>query len=351
MTDRDKQPRKSNIHPSLRGFIKETSRDAGFRKAARFLMLLSKEEAARVLSHMSPKEVEGISKEIARTQNIDQSEASKILEEFGYIRQTKDLIAKGGIEKAREMLVGSIGTEKAEEILAKVMKEMAPQPFSFLADIDYHQTAALLKEESPPVIALILAHLDPKLAARILSFLTPETQKEVVPRIARMSKVDPEVIRRTEETLWKKLREQGTAATVDVGGKSALTEILRYMDPAHEQAILGELEPNLANEIKKSLFTADVILQIPGKDLQAALRDYGDKEIALMLKGLDDPIKDRILSNVSERRRATLRLELDALGPTLKSKVDAARDDFLGYLQLLEQKGEIVILREREQFV
>jgi hypothetical protein len=34
-----------------------------------------------------------------------------------------------------------------------------------------------------------------------------------------------------------------------------------------------------------------------------------------------------------------------------KREARAALDDFLGYLQLLEQKGEITILREREQFV
>ena len=90
--------------PSIRGFIKETSRDAGYRKAAQFLMLLGKDEAARVLRHMSAEEVEGITREIARTQHIEEKEASKVLEEFGFIRETKDLIAQGGIEKAQEML-------------------------------------------------------------------------------------------------------------------------------------------------------------------------------------------------------------------------------------------------------
>jgi len=34
-----------------------------------------------------------------------------------------------------------------------------------------------------------------------------------------------------------------------------------------------------------------------------------------------------------------------------KSEVDAGLQEFLEYLQLLEQKGEISILREREEFV
>jgi flagellar motor switch protein FliG len=337
--------------PSVRGFIKETSRDTGYRKAAQFLMLLGKDEAARVLRHMSAEEVEGITLEIARTQHIEEKEASKILEEFGYIRETKDLIAQGGIEKAQEMLTASIGAEKAETILAKVRKDMAPPPFTFLQDIDIHQAITLLKEESVPVAALILAHLEPKLAARILQALSPEVQHEVVPRIAKMQHVDAEVIRKAEEVLRSKVREQGQPVNEEVDGKAALTEILRFMDPGKEQAILADLEPNMANQIRKNLYTMDVVFQLPDKNLQKVMRDYADKELALVMKGVEEQVRQRLLSSISERRRELIRLEGDALGQVRKSEVDRAIQDLLEYIQLLEQKGDIVILREREKFV
>jgi flagellar motor switch protein FliG len=228
---------------------------------------------------------------------------------------------------------------------------MAPPPFSFLRDVDVHQAISLLREESPPVLALILSQLEPKLAARILSSFPPETQRAVVPRIARMAKIDPEVIRRAEETLKSKVRTAGKVVTQEVDGKAALTEILRYMDPQKEQEILGGLEPNVANEIRKSLFTADVVFQIPDKHLQAALRDYADREIALLLEAVGDAHRARIQASLSERRRESIRFERDAAAPVGKREAQAALDDFLGYLQLLEQKGEITILREREQFV
>jgi len=337
--------------PSIRGFIKETSRDTGYRKAAQFLMLVGKDEAVRVLRHMSPEEIEGITREIARTQKIEEKEASKILEEFGYIRETKDLIASGGIEKAQEMLVASVGPEKAEKILAKVRKDMAPPPFSFLQDVDAHQSISLVREESPPVIALIMAHLEPKLAARILLALPPEQQREVVGRVAKMGKVDLEVIRTAEETLRKKIRNQGEVVTEELDGKAALTEILRYMDPGKEQAILEGLEPNTANEIRKKLYTIDVVFQIPDKELQRVLRDYADRDVALIFKGTEEGPRQRILGAVSERRRDFIRLEAEGMGAVLRSEVNAAIEDFLAYIQVLEQKGEIAILRERDEYV
>jgi len=343
--------RKTGLDPSIRGFIKETGRDAGYRKAARFLMLLGREEASRVLKHMAPEEIEGITKEIARTENIEEREASKILEEFGYIKETKSLIAQGGIEKAQEMLSASLGPEKAEKVLAKVRKEMAPPPFSFLQEIDVHQAISLVREESVPVASLILAHLEPKLAARILQALAPEAQKEIVPRIARMRKIDPEVVRRAEETLRSKVHDQSTAVTQEIDGKAALTEILRFMDPGSEQAILQTLEPNVSNEIKKKLYTIDIVFQIPDKDLQKVLRDHSDREIAMLTKGVEEKARLRILASLSERRRDLVRLESEALGAVRKSEAERTLQDFLEYVQLLEQKGEITILREREEFV
>ncbi len=348
---KEQKAAKGKLDPSLRGFIKETSRDAGYRKAAQFLMLLGKDEAARVLKHMSTEEVEGITREIARTQRIDQKDASKIMEEFGYIRETKDLIASGGIEKAQEMLEASVGAEKAKEILDRVRKDMAPPPFSFLQDIDIHQAIALLREESVPVASLILAHLEPKLAARILQAMSPEAQREIVPRIAKTLTVDADVIRATEEALRGKVRKVAAAVTEELNGASALTEILRYMDPAREQAILSELEPNTANQIRKMLYTIDVVFQLPDKDLQKVMRDYADRELALVIKGAEEKTRQRLLSAVSDRRRELIRLEEEAIGAIRKSDLDRAQQDFLEYIQLLEQKGEIVVLREREEFV
>ena len=121
---------------------------------------------------------------------------------------------------------------------------------------------SLVKEESVPVAALIIAHLEPKLAARILQALSPEAQREIVPRIAKLQKVDIEVIRRAEKTLRSKVRDIGAPVTEDVDGTATLTEILRYMDPAAEQAILADLEPNTAQQVRKVHFKSGNVARV-----------------------------------------------------------------------------------------
>lgn len=343
---------KHPIDRRTEAFLKETRRDTGYRKAAEFLMVLGKDEAARVLKHMSQKEIEGITREIARIEKIGQKDAAKILEEFGFIRETRDLLAQGGVEKAREMLVASVGEEKAEEILARVKKEMAPPPFTFLKDVDPQRVGVLLADESPFVIAAVLPHLPPRTAGKVLSALDPEVQKATAGRIARMDRMAPEALQKTEEVLLKKLQGMGTeAATEAIDGRGRLTEILRHMDPAHERSILEDLEPNTAEEIRKKLLTVDAIARIPERDLQGILRDYADREIAILTKGLEEPLAERLLANVSERRREFIRLETGALPGLPRAEVDRAIDDFLSLLRIEEQSGRISIPRADEPMI
>ncbi len=333
---------------------KDAIRDSGYKKAAQFLILLGKEEAAKVLQHMTEKEVKGITREIAQIKQIDEKEAKKILEEFGYLVTTKDLIARGGLDKAKEMLVKAFGEEKGNELFKKIEMKTMPHPFSFLMDLDSEQVKLLLKDESAAVISVILPHLDPRLGSQILSSFDMEKQKEIVRRVSRMEKIDPEVLRRIEEALKKKILTQGEIVTEEVNGKESLAEILKYMDHSQGKKILSELQtedPEIAKEIEKRLFTLDVVNNIKDKDLQRILRDYNERELALIIKGSEDSIREKILANISHRMREMVKDELETMGAVKKSEVDKTIDDFLNYIKLEEARGAITIFHERDELI
>lgn len=329
-------------------------KDKGFKKAARFLMLLGKDEAARVLKHLSEEEVTGISRQIAILEKMSTGEASRILEDFGYLLKTRDLVARGGIVKAKEILKEAFGEEKAGVIIEKILERTAPHPFAFLMDLDIEQVKLLLKNESAPVIAVILPHLSPERAGQILSALPAEMRQNVVRRIARLEKIDPEVLRRAEGTLKEKIRAQGQIVTREIDGKSVLVEILKNMDSASEELILDKLkiyDQNLALEIEKKLFTMDILLKLRDRDLQAVLRDYSDTELALIVKGLDDTLKERIVQNMSPRRWEIIREEAQAQGAVFRSEIDKAIQEFLDYIRLQKEKGEISIVEDQDRIV
>ena len=68
----------------LEGLLK-AQKGGGSRKAAKLLLLLGKDQAAEVIRHLPPEDLEGISAEIARIRQIEKVEAQKLLEEFGTV--------------------------------------------------------------------------------------------------------------------------------------------------------------------------------------------------------------------------------------------------------------------------
>jgi flagellar motor switch protein FliG len=333
---------------------RDRERDKGYRKAAEFLMLLGKDDASRVLQHLTEEEITGVMREIAQIERIDADQAHKVLEEFGYLMKTRDLVARGGFEAARSILVAAFGDEKGTAVLEKIRERTIPHPFAFLMDLEFEQLLLLLKDESPPVLAMILPHLEPSLAARVVASLPRESQVFVARRIASIEKIDPEVLRRSEETLRDKIRLQGTIVTQEIDGKAALASILSHMDLSREEELVESLEredSSLAEEIRKRLFGIELVLRIRDQELQAVLRDYADHELALILKGVPAEVREKLLANVSARRRSIIEDETSLLGPVRRSDLNKAIGEFLDYLRNEAEQGNITLARGDDELV
>jgi flagellar motor switch protein FliG len=334
--------------------IKDNLRDKGYSKAARFLMLLGKEEAAKVMKHLDEEEVAGITKEIAQVDKIESNEATKILEEFGYLLKTQDLVARGGIAMAEAILRKAFDEDKATVLVNKLKNRTAPHPFSFLMDLDFEQVSLLLKGESAPVLTAILPHLSPDRAAQVLHSLDEQLQLQIVKRMARLKEISPEVLRQAEGSLKERIRAQGQIVTEEIDGQAVLAEILRNMKYANEREIMEQLEvsePALAKDIEKKLLTMDILLRINDKDLQSVLRDFSDNELALLCKSLNGKQVAQIRSNLSARRWASIVAESEDMGAVFRSEVDKAVEDFLDYIKLQKEKGEISIIKDGDKVI
>ncbi len=344
-------PEKKNRDPA-EGLLKIAGKEANpFRKVAKFLLLIGKDEASKVLRHFNEGEVEKITQEIALIKRIDPLEAQQLLEEFHYFKKQVPH-PKGGLETARTMLIRAFGEELGRSILNRSVPLEEQKLFSFLKDMDPSQLFYLLRTETPAVVAVLVPFLQPEQASRLIELFEPEFRTQLIQRIARKEKVSREVLLRMEEALREKVRKQsGPAPEVEIDGKTVLADILKYMDVSQEQKILEKLEedaPRLAEDLKDRLFTIDVLEDIEDRDLQKVLRSLSEKDIALLLKGKSESIRVRILSNLSERRRILVSEEYRYLGPVPRKDVDQATKEFLDTLKRMEKEGEIVIHRKGE---
>ncbi|MDA3940730.1 MAG: flagellar motor switch protein FliG [Spirochaetia bacterium] len=336
----------------LRGFLKVGGL-GGYRKAAKFLLLLGKREAATVLKHFSDREIQEITREIASIKQINKEEAAKLLKDFGYLKPGLNH-STGGLEVAKNMLTTAFGSEKGEAILKKVIPFNGEKPFSFLEDLEFQQLIMILRKEPVHVLTVILSFLDPVKSSKVLESMSPEVQTSLITRMAGMEKVAPEVIMSMEEVLIERIRMQGKVISEDVDGQSVLAEILKNMDLSDESRILDNLADSneeLAESVKDRLFTVNTIHFVQDTDMEKILREFTDTEIAILLKGQDSELRNKIIYNVSKRRVEFITYEEDALGVMRKSDVDQAMKEFLEYLKDKEIQGNIVLFREKDEYI
>jgi flagellar motor switch protein FliG len=327
-------------------------------KIAVVVAQLGPKKAGPILDEMSDEDAIAITKEIAGLPALDTDTVVAVLAEFVAKVNESSLVNQGGMELARQFLLERLGEDRAGEVLTDMESALTQGGPGGLAGADPKQVAAILSEQQPQTVAVLLAHLRPEEAARFFGELPAAFRTKVARRIARLDQVDPAAVRQTTTLVEAKLRSLQTqgAPMAAAGGAAAVAEILNNSERAIERQLLGELETEdgeLAARIRANLFTFDDVVALEDRWLQQILRRVPPPVLAAALKGdeLDPETIDRVRSNLTERASQNLDEELEVLGTIRASQVDAAQTEVVRATRELEAEGVIVIARDEEDVI
>jgi flagellar motor switch protein FliG len=324
----------------------------GRQKAAVLLISLGTEMAAHVLKHLSEREVESLSAEVAALWRVRPETSAAVIDEAVQKLQERDAPGVGGPDYAREVLEHLLGPERAEEIVGALTVKAETRPFEFLRRTPPEHVSAFLKDESPQTIALVVASVHTSVAARLLAELPPELQAEVALRIATMKETNPDVIRDIEQGLRQALANVVGQEFSAAGGVDALAEILNRAGRSTERNVVEAIngrDTGLAEEIRSRLFTFEDLIILEDRDLQLVLREVDQKELQLALRGVDEAVVDKILANMSQRGAEMLREDMDASAPQRKAVVEEAQGKIVAAVRRLEDAGALIIRRGAEE--
>ncbi len=326
----------------------------GATKAAALLVALGPDLSARVLQHLREHEIEALTVKVAMMDRLTEEEVASVVSEAHEVVLAHRYVATGGVEYAKEMLSKALGPDRATVLIERVVATHPPAPFEFLRKSDPRQMATFLQNEHPQTIALILSHLQPVQAAAVLTNLGEDLQAEVARRIATMDRTPPEIINRVEEIMRRRLSSLINQDTRSVGGTGHLVAILTTVDRSTERHILERLtetDPELAEEVRKLMFTFDDLILLDDRSLQRVLREVDMRDLALALKAARDDLKEHIFSNMSSRAAELLREEISYLGPVRIRAVEEAQQRIVSIVRRLEEAEEIVISRGEERLL
>ncbi len=317
-------------------------------KVALLLIAFGPDRAAPILKELDEREIERVSIEIARQQNVSVEVLSAVMEEFYEMMMANQYIVQGGLGYAKQVLEAAWGKKKAEEVIKKVEAATEVSAFYLLQTVDDKQLQNFLQNEHPQTAALILANLKPQQAASILSELPEENQYEIAYRVATMEKTSPELIEDIEAVLREQLGSVFGGGLSKTGGVETMAEILNSVSRASEKNILTNLrerDAGLATEITDLMFMFEDLGHLPDQAIQQILKEVDSKTLALALKAVGEEFKETVFRNMSERAAKMLKEELDYLGPVRVKDVEGAQKDILEVARRLEEAGQIMLSR------
>ncbi len=319
-------------------------------KAAVLLMSLPEDEAAMLMGKLDQKQVEEVSIEIARTKQISHDEQEAIIKEFA--NSTPAGGADGGsLDLAKNLVKKALGSD-AGDTLDNIRQSIEALPFGFLRTVDSQNILTYLVDEHPQTIALIISYLPASFSAEILSGLPSERQLAVVKRMATMGQTSPEIIREVERGLEGRMSNVMGHSFAKAGGVESVAAMLNVSDRNTERTLLENLgveDGELVEEIRRLMFVFEDIAKFNDKDIQAVLKNVESSQWALALKGSSAELKDKVLSNMSQRAADMLREEMEYLGAVKLSAVEAQQQEIVDIVRGLEDSGEIEINAGEEE--
>lgn len=315
-------------------------------KAAVVITALGADNAAYVYKHLNNEEVETVTYDVSSLPYLDAATVDSVLNEFYELCLTQKVITDGGIEYAKDVLTKAFGQEAAMKLMEKINRSMQSRSFEFIRKSDYKNLLAIVQNEYPQTIALILSYASSEQASAVLSELPKEKRVEVIERIAKMDSASPDTVKVVEATLERKFATVVSMDSTEVGGINTVADILNKVDRSTEKYIFDELsvrDPALVDEIKKKMFVFEDILTLDSMSIQRFIRECDTKDLAVAIKGSNEEVAAALYANMPQRMQESIQQEIEYLHNIRMRDVEEAQQRIVGIIRHLEEEGELVI--------
>jgi len=320
--------------------------DEGIQKGAMLMLALGEEEAAEVMKHLGPREVQKLGLAMSTMKTISSQQMADVLTEFRVATEENTSLGVDSDEYIRTVLTKALGEDKAASLLNRILGTRDASGIESLKWMDAQSVADLVRNEHPQIIATIMVHLERYHACEILDQFTERLRNDVVLRIATLDGVQPAALRELNDVLTKLLSGNQNIKKTAIGGVRAAAEILNFLSGENESSVMANLknyDADLAQQILDEMFVFENILDIDDRGIQIMLREVQSESLIIALKGASAEMREKIFKNMSQRAAEMMREDLDSKGPVRLSEVEAQQKEILQIVRRLADEGQIML--------
>jgi flagellar motor switch protein FliG len=316
----------------------------GVERAAVLMMLVGEEEAAAILQKLDPEEVRQLGKAMFAVADVSESEVEFVLDDFVGKARDRTGITFDPRPQIEAVMTRALGQEKADSVLSRIVPAEDACQIEMLDWLDANEIAALIEKEHPQIAAVMIANLDPVIAAQVLELLPDGIQPDILHRIARLGPVTPEAVETLKTVLATRVNTPQKSAGVTMGGTRGAAKILSGARKSTEQRVMPKLfkiDRETAKAIEEAMFVFDNLLDLDDKNLGTLIRNVDSDVLVRALKGVDESVRGRFLGCMSSRAADGIRDEIEARGPMKLTEVLEAQKVMIQIARNLAKDGTI----------
>lgn len=213
----------------------------GVEKAAILLLSLSEEDAAQILKHLEPKQVQKVGMAMAAIEDLSQDKISAVHRLFVEQIQNFSTIGFQSEEFIKKALTSALGEEKASNIIEQIVMGSGAKGLDSLKWMDSKQVANIIRNEHPQIQTIVLSYLDPEQSAEIISQFSEKVRLDLLMRIANLEEVQPAALQELNEIMEKQFAGQAGAQAAKMGGLKAAADIMNYLDTNIEGQLMDAI--------------------------------------------------------------------------------------------------------------
>ena len=314
-------------------------------RASVLLMTVGEQDAAQVLKHLGPREVQKVGMKMAQLANVQRGSVETVFNDFISVVREQTGLGVGNEDYIRKMLVSALGEDRAGSLIDRILLGGNTKGLDTLKWLDARSVTELIRYEHPQIQAIVISYLESDQAAEVLQSLPENTRLDLVVRIAKLTTVQPTAIQELNDILEKQFSATN-APQKGLGGVKCAADILNFLETGVEAKIMEALQTTdeqLANSIADLMFVFDNLKEVDDRGIQSLLREIASETLILALKGADEELREKIFRNMSKRASELLRDDLENKGPVKVSDVQAAQKEILAVARRLAESGEIVL--------
>ncbi|HWK36608.1 flagellar motor switch protein FliG [Sphingomonas sp.] len=326
----------------------------GVERAAVLMMLVGEDEAAAILQKLDPEEVRQLGKAMFAVADVSENEVDVVLDDFVSRARERTAIGFDPRPKIETMMTRALGPDKADSVLSRITPPEAAGQIDLLDWLDAGEIAGLIENEHPQIAAVLIANLDPSVAAQVLEILPEHIQPEVVHRIAKLEPVSPEALDTLRSMLSSRVGSAGAPAGVQLGGTREAARIMqsaRKITEARVMPKLAKIDREVARAIEEAMFVFDNLLELDDKNLGILIRNIDVDTLTRALKGVDESVRGRFLGCMSSRAADGIRDEMESRGPMRLSEVLEAQKAIIAIARSLAKDGTIIMGGGEDDYV